>query len=414
MAIQNKGWIVTMSATGINLMCGMLYSWSVFAAALVKNMGFSNTQASIPFTIAMAMLALLSIFGGKLQDLFSPRICGIICGVLCGSGMIISAFANSITMLALSFGLIAGAGCGLAYGATTPASVKWFPPQKRGLISGIVVAGVGLAPVYVAPMTQYLINNFGVRNTFLFEGIFYAIVILTLAQFLANPPEGYVPPGMQVEKKAVEKSTQSKRNYSPVEMIKSYQFWLIWIIYACGAMAGLMIIGHMVNIAQVQANVSYAFIFVALLAIFNAGGRVVGGFFSDKLGRNKTLIFMFGLQAINMLLFKNYTTSGTLILGIALAGICYGSLLAVFPALIFDYYGMKNAGINYGIVFTSWGVAGVVGPVMAGYIVDLTETYNTAYLLAAGLLLLSIVLVIMLRAPKQSEVREAIPAASKN
>lgn len=404
MGMQNRGWIVTLSATGINLMCGMLYSWSVFAAALVKDLGFSNTQASIPFTIALAMLALLSIPGGRLQDRFGPRICGTICGVLCGSGMILSAFANSITLLAVTFGLIAGSGCGLAYGATTPASVKWFSPQKRGLVTGIVVSGVGLASVYVAPMTQLFINNFGVKNAFLFEGIFFAAVILILAQFLANPPADYIPQGMPAQAKTKQiKATTAIRNYTPLEMLKTHQFWQIWLMYAFGAIAGLMIIGHMANIANIQVNVKSAFIFVAILAVFNAGGRIAGGMFSDKLGRKNTLIFMFALQAVNMLLFKYYTSVGLLILGIAVAGVCYGSLLAVFPPLIFDYYGMKNGGVNYGIVFSSWGVGGILGPIMAGYIVDLTQSYHGAFLLAAGLLVFSVLLVLGLKAPKTAE-----------
>lgn len=399
----NRGWVVTISAMGINLMCGMIYSWSVFSASLVKDLGFSNTQASIPFTVALAMLALLAIPGGRLQDKFGPRICGTICGILCGAGMIISAYAESITVLAISFGVISGSGCGLAYGATTPASVKWFPPQKRGLISGLVVGGVGLAAIYVAPMTQYFINAYGVKKAFLYEGILFAVGILILAQLLANPPEGY-----ELSQPAKEKGSQSKKvetDYTPIEMMKTPPFWIVWVVFLCGSIAGLMIIGHVTSIAKHQAQIQYAFIFVAILAVFNASGRVVGGAFSDKLGRKKALLIMFGLQAINMFLFKHYTTSITLTIGIGVAGICYGSLLAIFPALIFDYYGMKNGGVNYGIVFTSWGLGGFVGPMMAGYIMDLNGTYNNAYLLACGLLIASVIIVhLFLRSPNVADL----------
>ena len=395
---KNKGWTVTGAAVGINLACGMLYSWSVFAAALIKDMGFTKTQASIPYTIALAMLALLSIPGGRLQDRVGPRICGILCGILCGVGLIISSFASSLVMMTIGFGFITGAGCGLAYGATTPAAVKWFSPQKRGLISGMVVAGVGLSSVYVAPMTHFLVKNYSLSKALFIEGIFFASIILIFSQFLENPPMGYIPPGMAEQSES--SKNNNKREFTPAEMIKTSQFWLIWLMYGCGALAGLMIIGHMAMIAKMQANIDWAFVFVAVLAIFNASGRVVGGLLSDRMGRRNALLLVFILQAINMVLFSNYITTGLLIMGIAVAGICYGSLLAIFPVLTFDYYGMKNGGVNYGIVFTSWGAAGVIGPIMAGYIADMTKSYHAAYLIAAGLLLISVILGSFLKPPK--------------
>lgn len=397
MEIKNRGWTMTWCAVGINLACGILYSWSVFAAALVNDLGLTKTEASIPNAIALAMLALLSIPGGRLQDRFGPRICATICGVLVGVGFIVSSFASSLTVLAISFGVITGAGIGLAYGATTPAAVKWFPPQKRGLISGLVVAGVGLAAVYQAPLTQYLVSSYGVKNTFLIEGIIFSVIILVLAQFLKNPPEGYVPPGMASSKGTVVTST---REFSPREMAATPQFWLIWLMYGFGSVAGVMIIGQLAIIAKLQANISWAFVFVAILAIFNSAGRVVGGFLADKLGRTNTLTLVFAAQAINMFFFSTYTTSNLLIMGIGIAGVCYGALLSVFPALTFDYFGMKNGGVNYGIVFTSWGLAGVIGPIMGGYVVDLTQSYHLAYMISGGLLVISTILVLFLKVPK--------------
>ncbi|MCR4442383.1 MAG: OFA family MFS transporter [Peptococcaceae bacterium] len=400
----NKGWLVTGCAVGINLACGMLYSWSVYAAALVKELGFTKTQATLPYTIALAMLALLSIPGGRLQDRFGARLCATVCGILCGAGLIICGFTSSTAILIVGFGIIAGSGIGLGYGATTPSAVKWFPPQKRGFISGLVVGGVGLAPVYVAPMTQYFVNSFGVKQTFLIEGLVFGAVILVLSQFLANPPAGYIPPGMPEQAGA--DGVASKRDFTPLEMSKTVQFWLIWGMLACGALAGLMIIGHIALIAKVQADIDWAFAFVAMLAIFNAGGRVVGGLISDRVGRRTALLLVFAFQAANMLLFKYYTTAAWLVLGIAIAGTCYGSLLAIFPALTFDYYGMKNGGVNYGIVFSAWGVAGVIGPIMAGYVVDLTKSYHAAYLIAACLLVISLALVMMLKPPKAATAGE--------
>jgi len=410
--IKNRGWTMTWCAVGINLACGILYSWSVFAAALVNDLGLTKTEASIPNAIALGMLALLSIPGGRLQDRFGPRICATICGLLVGVGFIVSSFASSLTVLALSFGVITGSGIGLAYGATTPAAVKWFPPQKRGLISGLVVAGVGLAAVYQAPLTQYFVSNYGVKNAFLIEGIIFSVVILVLAQFLSNPPEGYVPSGTSSPVKG--SGVTANREFSPKEMAATSQFWLIWLMYACGSVAGLMIIGQLAIIAKLQANIAWAFVFVAFLAIFNSSGRVVGGFLADKLGRTNTLLIVFVAQAINMFFFSTYTTSNLLLMGIGIAGICYGALFSIFPALTFDYFGMKNGGVNYGIVFTSWGLAGVIGPIMAGYVVDSTQSYHLAYMVSAGLLVISTILVLFLKAPKVTEDSKVVARASES
>jgi len=193
-------------------------------------------------------------------------------------------------------------------------------------------------------------------------------------------------------------------------MIATPQFWLMWFMYGFGSVAGLMIIGHMAIIAKMQAGIAWGFVFVSILAIFNAGGRIIGGFLSDKIGRTQTLLLMFAVQAVNMLCFSSYKTVGMLIVGIAFAGIAYGSLLAIFPPITFDFFGLKNGGVNYGCLFTSWGIAGVVGPIMAGRIVDLTKSYNQAYLAAAGMLVVSIILVLLLKPPKAMEVSESVKA----
>jgi OFA family oxalate/formate antiporter-like MFS transporter len=396
--VKNRGWTMTAIAVGINMCCGILYSWSVFAAALVNDLGLTKTEAALPNAIGMAMLALMSIPGGKLQDRFGPRISATICGVLVGLGFILASFADSIITLSLFFGFITGAGIGLAYGATTPAAVKWFPPQKRGLISGLVVAGIGLAAVYQAPLTQYLVDSYGVKNTFLIEGILFAAIILILAQFLKSPPAGYVPLGTEAPAKAAVATTG--REYTPGEMVRTPQFWFIWLMYGCGSVAGVMIIGQLAIIAEIQANIAWAFVFVAILAVFNTTGRIAGGILADKIGRTNTLLLMFVGQAVNMFFFSSYTTSSLLIMGIAVAGVCYGSLLAVFPTLTFDYFGMKNGGVNYGIVFCAWGLAGVIGPIMGGYIVDQTQSYHMAYLISAGLLIISAILAFLLKAPQ--------------
>ena len=154
-----RGWIVTFSGTGINLALGVLYTWSVFAAALTEQLGWTKTAASLPYTIACAVFAIMMVPGGRLQDRFGPRWVATAGGIFAGGGLLLSSLTNSLFILTITFGLIAGIGIGLGYSAATPAAVKWFPPEKKGLISGIVVAGFGLASLYIAPMTNAFIGD---------------------------------------------------------------------------------------------------------------------------------------------------------------------------------------------------------------------------------------------------------------
>lgn len=282
------------------------------------------------------------------------------------------------------------------YAAPTPAAVKWFGPHQRGLISGLVVAGFGLASVYIAPLTNYLLR-LGIQKTFFIEGIIFLVAIILLAQFLSFPPKGYQA---AIPADSATKAKVEGHEYNWQEMLKTPTFYLIWLTYLLGAGTGLMIIGHLASIAKIQAGISYGFILVALLAIANAGGRVISGWLSDSLGRINTLFLVFLVQAVNMFLFAKYTTGLTVAIGALVTGYCYGSLLSLYPSLTYGYYGIKNAGVNYGLVFTAWGVGGVLGPIIAGQVADATNAYTTAYLITGAACLLGAVLIKTMHAPK--------------
>lgn len=399
LVVKNIGWRVTIVAVLLNLASGFIYAWSVYAAALIQELGFTKTQAMVPYTVALAMLAVMMVPGGKLFDKYGPRVVATAGGILMITGMVLTSMQTTIPGFVVFFGIIVGTGLGIAYGVTIPSAVKWFPPTKRGLVSGLVVAGLGLAAAYAAPLAQVIINAVGVKQTFLIIGVVFGGLVILLAQFLAVPPADYVPPGTPA---VATGGKASSRDFAPAEMMGTVQFWLIWFMYCFGAIAGLMVIGHIAIIANIQAQLQWGFVLVAILAVFNSGGRVIGGFLSDRIGRNQTLILMFSLQAANMLMFRNYTSMTSLIVGVCIAGIAYGALLGIFPALTYDYFGLKNSGINYGLVFTAFGAAGLIGPLTAGKIVDITGSYNYAYLAAAVILVVAAILVKFLRQPKNT------------
>lgn len=398
-----KGWIVTSAATGINLILGVLYIWSIMSKALVKELGWTSTEASLPYTVCIAAFAIVMVFAGKVQDIKGPRLSSTFGGILLGGGLILSSLTRDPLIMLLTFGALGGAGIGFCYAATTPSAVKWFPIQKKGLISGIVVSGVGFAAVYISPLTNSLLLSNGISKTFFYLGIGAFIMLIVLSQLLYDSPAVYSAKTAFPAKNDQISKPDYKKEYGWKDMLKTLNFYKLWIMYAFTSSAGLMIIGHIANIAKMQAQWENGYLLVVLLAIFNTLGRIIGGFVSDRLGHLNTMRFVFLLQAVNMVLFSQYLSSGTLAAGVAIAGLCYGALFSVFPAATAESYGIKNLGVNYGLVFTAWGFGGVIGPLLAARIFDSAGSYNTSYIVSAVLLIIAGAVTFLFRSSKYNK-----------
>jgi len=392
-----KGWIVTMAGTGINLALGVLYSWSVISKEIPKDWKWSEADKALPYTVACLVFALMMVPAGRMQDKLSPRITATIGGILIGAGLILASFFNTVTMYILTFGVVAGTGIGFGYAAATPAAVKWFPPAKTGLVSGIVVAGFGLASVYISPLVKYLIKTYQIHTTLLILGIAFFIAVVLLSQLLVNPPQTTPAGGAKAA---------SSNDFSVKEVLTTRQFYFLWLMYAINAGAGLMVIGKLAAVVKTQASYDGGFILVALLAIGNAGGRVVAGTLSDKLGRIRTLQIFAAMQMILMFLMPQFSSVAPLVVMAILIGACYGSNLAVFPSITKDFFGLKNFGTNYGLVFTAWGVGSIMA-MISGIIKDRTGKFDGAFYLAGGLLVLSILLTFLIKKPLREESAQA-------
>jgi MFS family permease len=395
--MNRRGWIVTLAGMGLNLALGILYAWSMFSKQLVETVdkggfGWTKTQATLPYTIAIACFAVMMVPAGRLQDKFGPRVVASAGGVLTGIGLIVASFASagSILPAILGFGVLAGTGFGLGYAAATPAAVKWFPPEKKGLITGLVVGGFGIAPVYIAPLSRHLLGTYGIAGAFRILGIAFLVVATAFAQFISNPEK----PATAAKRADGSAPAAPRPDKTWRDMLRSPMFYMLYIQYACAATAGLMIIGHMAKIVSVQSGntIKIGFVFVALLAVFNASGRIVAGIISDYIGRVVTLGIVCIMQATIMFFFPSFTTIGQFIVGAAVVGFAYGSCLSLFPATTADQWGTKNMGLNYGVLFTAWGVGGVIGPTLAGRIADTTGSYAGAYNIAGLLLMFAFVL----------------------
>jgi len=299
--------------------------------------------------------------------------------------------------------VLAGAGIGFGYASATPPAVKWFPAAKTGLVAGIVVSGFGLASVYAAPLTTFLISSLGFKTAILVLGIAFLVVVATLSQILKPPPKGYLPLGQKPAKKA--QVGDKKEEFLPKEMLRTWQFYVIWFMYVCGAGAGLMIIAKLDPIAKIQANITLGFVLVAVLAIGNGGGRILAGMLSDKIGRKATFLICFVVQALLIFLLSRATADNALgtipamAIISALIGANYGANLSLFPSITKDFYGLKNFGMNYGLVFTAWGVGGFMLAKLAGAMYVKYQTFAVAYYGASALLILAAVMTLLVKPP---------------
>ena len=410
---KNRGWSVTFSGTGINLALGILYTWSVFKGAIKTSIDkkdglFTWDPASLndPYAICCLVFAFAMILAGKCQDKFGPRVTAFMGGILVSIGLILISQTTSYAVWVLGFGLLAGTGIGFGYSAATPPALKWFPPQKTGLIAGLVVSGFGLASVYIAPLSQYLLGVWGIQSSMLFFGIAFLVVVCGLSMYLVNPPAGFVPPAAALKPGQQAAAPKPQVDAKPSEMMKTGSFYLIWFIYFIGAGAGLMVIGSVAGMAQKSMG-ELAFIAVAILAIGNAGGRIIAGIISDRIGRRLTLIIMLLFQAALMLiavpLVGAQKASPILVVLIAtFMGFCYGTNLSLFPSLTKDNWGLKNFGINYGLVFTAWGVGGFVMGRLSQMLIASTGRYTSSFLTAAVLLVVGAILTVLMKGKKSA------------
>lgn len=402
-----KGWQVTFAGMGINLALGVLYTWSVIAAAIPEDWGWNATAKNWPYMVACLVFSLMMVPAGRLQDRFGPRWVATFGGVLVGIGMILSSTTSSYWGWMIGFGILTGAGIGFGYASATPPAVKWFPPYRTGLIAGLVVAGFGLSAVYAAPLAEAMTKSLGVSQTMFVLGVAFLIAVCGLSQLLVVPPKGFIPAGSPAAGTAA--AAAAAVDFSPSAMLRTWQFYVLWFMYLCGAGAGLMIISKLKTIGTDQTSITQPFVLVAACAVGNGLGRIVLGMLSDKIGRRQTLFLCFLVQAGLMIVLSQVVKGsamdnlGLMIVLAALIGANYGANLAIFPSITKGYYGIKNFGVNYGLLFTSWGVGGFLLSLLVGRVKDLFGSFVWAYYISAGLLVVAALVTFAVTKPKQPD-----------
>jgi OFA family oxalate/formate antiporter-like MFS transporter len=369
---ENFRWFVVIAALVIQLCLGAIYSWSVFVNPLKSTYGFTTTQTQIIFSVALATFAVVMVFAGRWQDKIGPKKVAIVGGLLIGLGYIIARFSNgNFYNIILGIGIVGGAGIGFGYVCPIAACVKWFP-DKRGLITGLAVAGFGAGAWVFAQLASTLMDKVGIPATFMTLGMIFLVGVVLSSFLMINPPAGWTPKGFKAKTNEAAKKTVN--NISWQSMIKHKQFWFLWIMFVFGAAAGLMVIGNLKPFGVFSGlTAAVAGSAVGILALFNGAGRIIWGWTSDKIGRTKAMAIMFVLQGIMMLILMKMGSTA-LLLGIAAAWV----------------------GFNFG-----GNLAGILGPILGGKVFDVTGSYAYAFIPSGILCLIAAGLALITKKPKK-------------
>jgi OFA family oxalate/formate antiporter-like MFS transporter len=403
-------WLPALGGILMNLALGSLYAWSVFVQPLEQEFKWTRRETSWVYTIAVVSFALTFILAGRLQDTRGPRLCAFLGGLFVSAGFFLASFTTSLVTLYVFFGFIVGVGNGFGYSTPMPVASKWFP-DKRGLIVGLMVGAYGAGQAIFGTVSSgYLIPNLGWRATFQILSAIFIVMTMTGTVLLKNPPAGYRPPNWTPAKSAAVRADFSAR-----QMLSTPTFYFLWIAYALGTTAGQMTISQLVPFARTAGlGATLATYSLVVTSMGNAGGRILSGWFSDTFGRVRTLMLMVLLSAVAMpALFIWRTEAFAFFVLVALVYWCYGTQLSVFASTTADFYGTKNLGLNYGLLFTAWGVAGLLGPAIAGRVYDSFGDYRYAFYAAAVFAILAF-LSLMKAKPPAAEVMDVAMAGGRS
>ena len=399
-ANSSNRWLIAAAGVVMQLALGAVYAWSVFRIPLTKNYGWTVSQVTLAFELAILMLGLASFAGGLWMKRSGPRRVAAIGGLCYGLGLVLAGqVGGHLGLLYLSYGVLGGIGLGLSYIVPVATLIKWFP-DKRGMITGLAVAGFGAGALITAPVAERLIAWLGVSQTFTILGLTFFIAVSGSALFMRNPPEDYRPPGWQPPVS----QQQQRADYTLGAALRTWQWYGLWAILFLNTSAGISIISQAAPMAQeiTHASAVAAAGLVGIISIANGAGRFLLAWFSDFIGRRRVFQVMFLAQAIVFFMLSRVHSFGGLAVLAFIVLLCYGGGFGTMPAFAADFFGARNVGSIYGLMLTAWGFAGVLGPTLIAQIRQSTGYYIEALDLIAGIMLLSTALPFLVHPPKAS------------
>jgi OFA family oxalate/formate antiporter-like MFS transporter len=405
-------WFRIAGGLSMNLALGAVYAWSIFVAPLEKEFGWSRADTSMVFTILVFMFGATFILAGRLQDKLGPFKISVIGALANSLGFFMCAYTTSMGWMFFWLGVVAATGQGFGYSTPIPVMAKWFP-DRRGLAVGLAVAGYGGGSAIFGPLGgNWLIPTYGWRTTFMVFGVIFFIMGMAAAFVLKNPPPGYKPAGWTPA--PATKVAATTYDFTPSEVLKTPAFYWMWIAYALGTSAGLMVISQLVPFAKSQGIPSTAVATMGIVvgAIGSASGRILSGWMSDGLGRLNVLRLMTAVSAVAMpILYAAGNNVAMLYVLVFAIYWCYGTMLSVNASTASDFWGTKNAGVNYGLLFTAWGVAGIIGPRIGGQMFVAYKNYQVAFW--TGGILCAIALLSLMMAKRPAIPQQAQEARAK-
>lgn len=397
--VKNR-WLIAASAVGIHLSIGSVYAWSVYTNPLIEKMGWGLKETQFTFSLAIFFLGMSAAFLGRWAEKIGPQKSGLLAALCFGIGIAgsgLAVYAHSLPLLYLSYGVIGGIGLGLGYITPVSSLVKWFP-DKRGLATGMAIMGFGFAALVSSPIIVSLIASVGVSTTFFIMGGSYFVIIFASSRYIAPPPAGWAPAGMDAAAAAKKPVKEDLAQCTAKEAIRTKRFWYLWTMFFINISCGIAIISAASPMAQTSAGMSAvaAAAMVGFMGIFNGGGRIGWSTASDFLGRSNTFIVFLTLEIVAFVLVPSATHAVAFQALIFLIISCYGGGFSTVTAFIGDLFGTKELGAIVGYILTAWAAAGMAGPLFAA--ATKSDTYNTTMYSFAGLLVVALIIAFLLKA----------------
>lgn len=392
MNLTRKRWLLLVASCVINLFAGSIYAWSVFASPLAERLGgllqtaLTPADLALAFSLASGLAPIPMIFGGAVNDRMGPRFVIMGGGLLMGLGLYLSGSAESVYGLIVSYGLFFGLGLGLVYGCTISNTMKFFP-DHRGLVGGLTTGIYGLSSVIVPPVAATLIASYGITTALEVLGLVIGGVIIAGGFLSFACPSGFVPEGYAPE--ASQGGSSREANLTWREMLRDARFAPMIILLMCGATAGMMVLSQGFTIARTQIGMdaAAASMAVSFMALSNTFGRLCAGTASDYLGRVTTLAAGLAVAIAGLACLTLADAEAVLLFytGLLALGFSFGCFMGVYPGFTAQTFGSRHNSVNFGIMFTGFSVAGILGPalmkVLAAY--GLTVCYGAAALISA-------------------------------
>jgi MFS transporter, OFA family, oxalate/formate antiporter len=393
------------------------YGWTFFVPDIQKAFGWDRASIQLAFTLFVLFETWLVPVEGWFVDTYGPRVVVLVGGILCAIGWVINAKATSLTGYYVGM-VVAGIGAGAVYGTCVGNALKWFP-DKRGFAAGLTAAGFGAGSALTVAPIQAMIKSSGFQTTFLYFGLGQGIIVIILAFFLFAPKPGQVPAVVQNVNLA-----QSRRNYSPIEVLRQPIFWLMYFMFVIVGAGGLMVTANLKpiavdwkldNIPVTLAGLTMTTVtFAATIdRVLNGLTRPFFGWISDMIGRENTMFIAFGIEGIGI--WALYMFGHDPVWFVILSGLVFfawGEIYSLFPSTCTDTFGAKFATTNAGLLYTAKGTAALLVPI-ANYVQQTSGSWDRVFLIAAAAnILASLLAIVALKPWRRNVVAQSSETAS--